>query len=210
MDVESLSHWIEAESLLQHVSRVAYRGMPLYYGCGAVNRYDDPRRGYGVLYLAEDLPTALMESVFHKHQWYARQKRSIALTEIRRRMVRAVGVLHALRLFDLNAPGVMTRVFGLNLELLSTRHYRHTQQVSAIVRGLCRHDGAPWFDGIYYPSRNNFPSKAVALFEHAAAKVALIDDLDLVDHVDWPGFVESHAIAVAPDPGPAMPDPDLS
>ncbi len=49
---------IDAGELLQHVSRVVYRGSPLYYGRSGTNRYDDPARTYGVLYLGRDLPTA--------------------------------------------------------------------------------------------------------------------------------------------------------
>src|SRR3546814_5425465 len=41
----------------------------LYFGRSGTNRYDDPAGAYGMLYLGRDLPTALMESVFHKHQW---------------------------------------------------------------------------------------------------------------------------------------------
>jgi hypothetical protein len=122
---------IEAGELLQHVSRVAYRGAPLYYGRDGTNRDDDPSRGYGVLYLGGDLPSALMESVFHKHQWLADTKRSIALKEVQSRLVRAVGALDDLSLADLTAPGVMAGYFGLNLEQLASRGYTHTQQVSA-------------------------------------------------------------------------------
>ena len=35
---------IDAGELLQHVSRVVYRGSPLYYGRSGTNRYDDPAR----------------------------------------------------------------------------------------------------------------------------------------------------------------------
>lgn len=91
MSHELPSFLIDAGELLQHVSRVVYRGSPLYYGRGSTNRYDDPARAYGVLYLGRDLPTALMESVFHKHQWLDDAKRSIALKEVQGRMVRAVG-----------------------------------------------------------------------------------------------------------------------
>ncbi|MCL4791048.1 MAG: RES domain-containing protein, partial [Gammaproteobacteria bacterium] len=97
------SFLIDAGELLQHVSRTVYRGEPLYYGRGGTNRYDDPARKYGVLYLGLDLPTALMESVFHKHDWLADPKRSITLKEVQSRMVRAVGVLHDLHLADLTA-----------------------------------------------------------------------------------------------------------
>lgn len=68
MNRELPSFLIDAGELLQHVSRVVYRGSPLYYGRSRTNRYDDPTRAYGVLYLGRDLPTALMESVFHKPQ----------------------------------------------------------------------------------------------------------------------------------------------
>ena len=60
-----------------------------------------------MLYLGRDLPTALMESVFHKHQWLDDAKRSIALKRspgqdgARRRVVADV------LLADLTAPGVM-------------------------------------------------------------------------------------------------------
>ncbi len=54
---------IDAGELLQHVSRVVYRGSPLYYGRSGTNRYDDPARTYGVLYLGRDLSTRLGKEV---------------------------------------------------------------------------------------------------------------------------------------------------
>ncbi|MCT0714750.1 RES family NAD+ phosphorylase, partial [Pseudomonas aeruginosa] len=168
MSHELPSFLIDAGELLQHVSRVVYRGSPLYYGRSSTNRYDDPARAYGVLYLGRDLPTALMESVFHKHQWLADTKRSIALKEVQARMVRAVGVMDDVLLADLTAPGVMAGYFGLNLEQLASRDYTHTQQVSAQVHAILGDDGQALFDGVLYPSRNNYPAKSIALFERAA------------------------------------------
>jgi len=210
MSHELPSFLIDAGELLQHISRVVYRGSPLYYGRSSTNRYDDPARTYGVLYLGRDLPTALMESVFHKHQWLADTKRSIALKEVQGRMVRAVGVLDDVRLADLTAPGVMAGYFGLNLEQLASRDYTHTQQVSAQVHAMLGDDGQPLFDGVLYPSRNNYPAKSIALFEHAGAKVSVIEDIDLADHVDWPRFVATYRIGVEPDPGPVEPDDEAS
>jgi hypothetical protein len=137
--------------LLQHVSRVVYRGEPLYYGRDATNRYDAPTKNYGVLYLGRDLPTALMESVFHKHQWDRDTKRSIALAEVQSRLVRAVGVVGDLQLADLTAEGVMAGYFGLTLEQLASRDYTHTQQVSAQVHAMLDADSVPLFDGVLYP-----------------------------------------------------------
>ncbi|WP_236186204.1 RES family NAD+ phosphorylase [Pseudomonas protegens] len=198
---------LPAGELLQHVSRVVYRDKPLYYGRGGTNRYDAPNGDYGVLYLGPDLPTALMESVFHKHQWLTDTKRSIALAEVRRRLVRAVGVLDALHLADLTADGVMAGYFGLNLEQLASRDYTYTQQVSDQVHGLSG-SGAPLqFDGVRYPSRNNYPAASIALFERAASKIKVMADIDLVDHAGWPDFVAKYGIGIEPDPGPAAPDP---
>lgn len=196
---------IDEGTLLQHVSRVAYRDEPLYYGRDGVNRYDAPARDYGVLYLGRDLPTALMESVFHKHQWDQDTQRSITQAEVSRRLVRAVGVFEALSLADLTADGVMAGYFGLNLEQLASRSYAHTQQASGRVHAMVGAGGAALFDGVLYPSRNNYPAVSIALFDRAKAKVQVIDDIDLPDHADWPRFVADYGIGIEPDPGPADP-----
>lgn len=196
---------IAAGELLQHVSRVVYRGDPLYFGRDGTNRYDDPAKFYGVLYLGPDLPTALMESVFHKHQWDRDSKRSVALAEVEQRLVRAVGAMSELNLADLTAESVMAGFFGLNLEQLASRDYSYTQQVSAQVHSMTDPDGLPRFDGVLYPSRNNYPSVSIALFDRSRGKVAVIDDIDLPDHAEWPDFIERYRIGVVEDPGPADP-----
>lgn len=193
---------IDAGELLQHVSRVVYRGEPLHYGRDGTNRFDAADKSYGVLYLGLSLPTALMESVFHEHRWDRDEKRSISLAEVHSRLVRAVGVLEDLELADLTAPGVMAGHFGLNLEQLASRGYQHTQRISGELHALRGADGLPAFDGVLYPSRNNYPEPGVALFGRAEHKVEAVDDIDLVDHVDWPSFVEAYRIGVEPDPGP--------
>ena len=124
---------IPAGELLQHVSRSAYRGTALHFGRSGANRYDDPALHYGTLYVGFDLATALMESVFHQHRWKRRAKRAITRTEVYSRMVRAIGVLAPLSIVDLTAPGVMASQFGLNLAQLASRHYVHTQRISALV-----------------------------------------------------------------------------
>lgn len=189
---------VNAGALLQHVSRIAYRGTQLYFGRDGVNRYDDPQRTYGVLYLGFELPTALMESVFHQHDWHEQTTRAIARAEVSQRMVRAVGVLEDLRLADLTAPGIMASVFGLNLEQLASRAYVHTQGISRQVHALLDDSDNPVFDGLLYPSRNNFPAACVALYDRAGPKVSAVLDIDLVDHIDWPAFVKQYRIAVVP------------
>lgn len=201
---------IDAGELLQHVSRVVYRDKPLYYGRDGTNRYDAPGRNYGVLYLGRNLPTALMESVFHKHQWDRDTRRSIAHAEVQSRLVRAVGVLEELHLADLTAEGVMAGYFGLNLEQLASRDYTCTQQVSNQVHALRGSDGLPRFDGVLYPSRNNYPAASIALFERARTRIKVIEDIDLVDHVEWPDFVANYRIGIEPDPGRTGPDDELT
>ena len=193
---------IDAGELLQHVSRVVYRGEPLHYGRDGTNRFDAADKSYGVLYLGLSLPTALMESVFHGHRWDRDEKRSIALAEVHSRLVRAIGVLEDLELADLTAPGVMAAHFGLNLEQLASRGYQHTQRISGEIHAMRGADGLPAFDGVLYPSRNNYPEQGIALFDRAEHKVEVVDDIDLVDHLDWPSFVEDYRIGVEPDPGP--------
>ena len=191
MSHELPSFLIDAGELLQHVSRVVYRGSPLYYGRSSTNRYDDPAQAYGVLYLGRD---PFSQKVYVNKS----------------RMVRAVGVMDDVLLADLTAPGVMAGYFGLNLEQLASRDYTHTQQVSAQVHAMLGDDGQVLFDGVLYPSRNNYPAKSIALFERASAKVSVIEDIDLVDHVDWPRFVATYRIGVEPDPGPLEPDDEAS
>lgn len=210
MSIGLPSFLIEAGELLQHVSRVSYRDKPLHYGRDGTNRYDDVERTYGVLYLGRDLPTALMESVFHKHHWLTDAKRSVTMKEVQSRMVRAVGVLQDLNLAGLTAPGVMAGYFGLNLEQMTSRDYVCTQQVSTWVHRMTGRRGLPLVDGIHYPSRNNYPAASIALFERAMAKVKVFADIDLVEHVEWPRFVTHYHIGIEPDPGRVAPDDHVS
>lgn len=189
---------IPAGELLQHVSRAAYRGTPLHFGRSGVHRYDDPARVYGTLYAGFDLATALMESVFHQHSWSSRAKRVVTRTEVFSRMVRAIGVLEPLSLADLTAPGVMASQLGLNLSQLAGRRYVHNQRVSASFQEQIGPDGAPRFDGLVYPSRNNHPALCAALFDRAAAKVSVVADIALHDHIDWPSFLSTYKVVVLP------------
>ncbi len=192
------SRIIPAGELLQHGSRSAYRGTALHFGRSGGNRYDDWALRFGTLYVGFDLATALMESVFRQHRWNRRAKRAITRTEVYARMVRAIGVLEPLSLADLTAPGVMASQFGLNLSQLASRRYVHTQRIAALVHALAEPDGTPRFDGVLYPSRNNHPAACAALFDRAAEKLSLVDDIALRDHVDWPSFLTRYQVFVLP------------
>lgn len=189
---------IPAGELLQHVSRAAYRGTALHFGRSGGNRYDDPALRFGTVYIGFDLATALMESVFRQHRWNRRARRVISRTEVYARMVRAIGVLEPLSLADLTAPDVIASKFGLNLSQLASRRYVHTQRIAALVHALAEPDGAPRFDGVLYPSRNNHPAPCAALFDRADAKLSLVDDIALRDHVDWSSFLSTYQVVVLP------------
>lgn len=139
-----------------------------------------------------------MESVFHEHGWHKVKKRTITRSEASKRMIRAVGVTSDLHLADLTAPGVIAGQFGLNLSQLASRRYSQTQKISATIYAITEPSGLPRFDGLLYPSRNNYPAACIALFERAASKVQVSDDIDLVRHRDWPVFVTKYKIAVLP------------
>ena len=187
---------IPAGTFLQHISREIYRGDPLYFGKDAINRFDDPAGVFGVLYLVYDLPTGLMESVFHGHQWHrARSQRSISRSELESRMVRVVKVNHDLNLCDLASPGAAVKGFGQNAAQLSTRRYTGTQALSATIAQRLGSNEQP-YDGILYPSRNNPGSVCIGLFDGAAAKVSIAEDIRLDDHRDWPSFKHEFSITV--------------
>jgi len=189
---------LPAGTILQHSSRECYRGEPLYFGKGKDNRFDDPAGAYGVFYLAMNLPTALMESAFHKHKWWrAGARRKITLSEVQSRMVRIVRVAKDLTLCDLVTEGAAVRAFGLNAVQLALRRYASTRALSGRIAALKTTDGLP-FDGILYPSHNNPGGRCIALFDRAADKISLIDDIRLDDHKDWPAFFHDFEVTVQP------------
>lgn len=185
-------------SVLQHCSREEYRGTPLFFGRQAKNRFDDPARGYGVLYLAEDLPTTLMESMFHKHRWWVDgATRRVLLPEVRKRMVRIVAVQRTMTLCDLASPGAAAQSFGWTTARLVVRNGPRTRALSAEIAALKTRHGQP-FDGIMYLSHRNPGSRCVALFDRCAPDLLVIDDIRLDDHKDWPRFVSDYGVAVEP------------
>ncbi len=192
---------VPAGELLQHLSRTEYRDEDLYFGRDGVHRYDARDGRFGMLYLAQDLPTALMESMFHNHRWHMQKRRSVALAEVQSRMVRVVGVLKDLQLADLTAPGVLVQQLGMNLEMLARRRYAATQRLSTTLHDMVDGLGKPLCDGLLYPSRNNFPATCIALFDRARRKVRVKGDIDLIDHAQWSSFVSGYRIGIVNNAG---------
>jgi hypothetical protein len=187
---------VSVGTLLEHSSLEQYRGEPLYFNAKAKHRFDDPDRKYGVLYLGYNLATVLMESVFHEHRWWEEaDAREIMHAEVQRRMVRAIGVVADITLCDLASPGAAVKVFGWNAARLAVRNGPRTRELSGEIAALKTKTGQP-FDGILYLSRNNPGDKCIALFDRAAHKVHVVDDIRLDDHRDWPAFVSQYGISI--------------
>lgn len=179
---------IPSSQTLYHISRIAYAGAGLYFGRNH-NRYDDPAGRFGVLYLGFDLPTCLMESMFHDHLWSS-APRLVLQDVVDHSLVREIAALEDLTLLNLNAPGAMAGHFGLNLQQLVSRDYGHTQRLAALAHAQ------PEVDGILYPSRNNYPGACLALFDRCADKLGVVTDTALVRHSRWPGFVDEYGIQI--------------
>lgn len=186
---------LAAGTLLQHLSRTEYLGTPLHFGRQAIHRYDCPDRAFGVLYLAFDLDTILMETMFHGHRWSRRRLRTVELSEVDQRIVRAVGVVRDLSLADLTAPGAMAAGLGLTLSQLASRRYRHTQRVAQLVEQSTDAESR-LLDGTQFPSHNNYPAACIAVFDRATDALEVIDDIALREHAGWPAFVANYTISV--------------
>lgn len=57
---------------------------------------------------------------------------------------------------------------------------------------------APASTGCSTPRETTTPGVCAAVFARAAHKLAVVDDLPLDRHVDWPAFVTRYAISVRP------------
>jgi hypothetical protein len=198
-------HVVPSGALLRHVSWARYAGTPLYFGRDRTCRYDAPDGAYGVLYVADALGTALMESVFHQNEWQQLEVcRSVAATRVEQTIVRHIKPRRDLRLFDLSEPGAATRCFGLNMEIMATRDYAALQRISQTIERM--EAGAPGlrFDGLRYPSRNLTGFDCIALFDRSQSGAApdpilqalLVADLPLTALDAWPEFVALYGVEV--------------
>jgi hypothetical protein len=141
---------------------------PLYFGRAQTYRYDDPRGRYGVLYAAEALAGAFIETFGRTLGQHL-----IALSELRQRHVAAIGSARSLRLVDLRGQHLAT--LGATGELSVGRDYARAQQWS---RWFYRHPQQP--DGLLYPCRHDPEQHAVALFDRTEGDLEAIDRGELL------------------------------
>jgi hypothetical protein len=200
------THVVPRGALLQHISWAQHAGAPLYFGRARSNRYDAPDGAYGVLYVAEQLDTCLMESVFHKNEWATGGLRQITLSRVEQTIVRFIQPQRDLRLFDLSSHGAATRHFGMNLHELTTRDYAALQGISQHIEAMDAGMPGLRFDGLRYPSRNLTGAHCIALFDRSALhgtpdallhELQWLADVPLWRHRDWPAFVGDYGIGVS-------------
>ncbi|MDQ3428973.1 MAG: RES family NAD+ phosphorylase [Actinomycetota bacterium] len=162
---------------------------PLHFGRSGDNRFDSPDGSYGVLYTAEDVLGAFIET-------FGRRLGKNLITGRELASKRLVGIDPAppLKLIDLVGAGQSKA--GVDGRLF-TGSYSVSQAYSRAIYG---HPACP--DGIRYPARHDTQQVSVALFERArpSTKATLLGTLNesrnighlsrILGHYDQFGYKE--------------------
>lgn len=127
---------------------------PLHFGRGARNRFDAPDGSYGVLYAAEDVLGAFIETFGRRLG-----KNLITGEELGRRLLTRIDLSRPLELIDLVGAGQSKA--GVDGRLF-TGSYSISQSYSLAIHG---HPARP--DGIRYPARQDTGQVSVALYGRA-------------------------------------------
>ena len=124
----------------------------VYFGRTGLNRFDDPREEYGVLYAAQDAFGAFIEV-------YGRDPglNLVAETDLRGRVLSELTVEGRLRLVDLTGPGAAR--IGATGAISTDPH----ELVRPWSRALYEHPTSP--QGIYYRLKHALDRKGVAIFD---------------------------------------------
>lgn len=148
---------------------------PLYFGRSGDNRFDSPDGAYGVLYAAEDVTGAFIET-------FGRRLGRNLITghELRTKHLVRLDPARPLRLADLVGAGQSKA--GVDGRLF-TSSYSVSQAYS---RAIHEHPAHP--DGIRYPARHDNEQVSVALFERAgpdtrAAVLGALNDAPNLEHL---------------------------
>lgn len=136
---------------------------PLFFNTARHNRFNAPDEEFGVLYAAEQLAGAFVET-FGRHL----DTFLVTAADLERFHGAVVTPSRPLRLVDLR--GAHLRALGLSAEIWAGRDYERARHWSRWFNG--HPDQA---DGILYPCRHNPEQLAVALFDRAASAVRADD-----------------------------------
>jgi hypothetical protein len=127
---------------------------PIFFGRTLENRFDDPRQECGVLYVAETLDGAFIET-FGRNPGL----NTVSERQLRQRSLSRIECTRPLALVDLTGPG-LARI-GATAALLAGRHDR----AQIWSRALWSHPAAP--DGLLYRPRHDPSCICVAVFDRA-------------------------------------------
>jgi hypothetical protein len=125
---------------------------PIFFGRTLENRFDDPRREYGVLYAAETLDGAFIET-FGRNPGL----NTVSEGQLSQRSLARIEMARPIRLVDLTGPG-LARI-GATAAILAGRHDR----AQAWSRALWSHPVLP--DGLLYRARHDPSCFCVAIFD---------------------------------------------
>jgi RES domain len=134
------------------------RHAPLYFGKTGDNRFDDPRREYGVLYAGATEACAFIETFGEPLEIPF-----VTRAQVDARKLSEIEIVRPIRL--VNLAGADLRRVGADARLFAG-HHSVAQRWS---RALHDHPGLP--DGIRYPARHDPDEFAVALFDRARRSV---------------------------------------
>ena len=131
---------------------------PIFFGTTRSNRFDDPRRQYGVLYVAETLDGAFIET-------FGRSPgvNTVSQRQLSDRALARIQASRPLRLVDLTGPGLAQ--IGATGSLTSGSH----DVAREWSRALWTHPSRP--DGLLFRARHDPSCLSVAIFTRASRLV---------------------------------------
>lgn len=135
----------------------------IHFARDAFNRFDDPKKEYGVLYCAQDFYAAFIETL-----GWSTGSRDISETSLSMRRLASITSSRPLRFVDLTGSGLAH--IGADAEICTGRD-RYLSQLWS--RALWAHPEQP--DGIRYISRHDPQRVCYALFERAAAELSVTE-----------------------------------
>jgi hypothetical protein len=124
---------------------------PLYFGRDRENRFDDPRREFGVLYVAEDEFGAFVETFLRDTKLTL-----VARDELIKRRLSQIEASVDLSLVDLTGKGLQRA--GVTGEVSTAPH----EETQAHSRAIHEHPSRP--DGIRYRLKHDLERIGVAIF----------------------------------------------
>jgi len=160
------------------IFRFAPGRSPLYFGSARTYRFDDPLGRFGMLYPAEHLAGAFIETFGR-----AVGQHLIAVPNLQARHLASVRATRPLKLVDLR--GRHLAALGATGELTAGRDYARSQRWS---RWFYSHPQR--LDGLLYPCRHDPEQRAVALFDRTQGDLEALDSGELLRAALLPELAE--------------------